>query len=310
MRRHKISKICGHLSLPSIRLKSEISQIQINLFKDLDSKKEQLPENRAYYLEWLQYSCQKLGFRRETYYLCQSYLDSYLNVERLPLSAWQLLGVACLFIAMKIEEVELNSLGKILAESQSNCPPIITVEKVSEMERSVVKALKFKLLPDTLYFWFDLGIQLWDTFITVDCPIPNYPLFKPKDRVGNPSKYMPQLNPFRLSIPNPYRVAVQALDLMSLHFQIHDYCRPNLVLGLLAVQFIREVSLLRIDQYSFVENLTAEITHWANLQRDGPDDFFLIFKNFLDLYCKPMLPENFETSDWAKLLCSEMCFAS
>ena len=61
-----------------------------------------------------------------------------MNVEKLPLCAWQLLGVACLFIAMKIEEVELNSLGKILAESQSNCPPIITVEKVSEMERSVV----------------------------------------------------------------------------------------------------------------------------------------------------------------------------
>ena len=76
------------------------------------------------------------------------------------------------------------------------------------MERSVVSTLKFQLLPDTLYFWFDLGIKLWDTFVKLDCPIANYPLFKPPDLVGNPCKYVPQQNAFRLSIPNPYRVAV------------------------------------------------------------------------------------------------------
>lgn len=33
------------------------------------------------------------------------------------------------------------------------------------MERDVVSVLKFKLLPDTLYFWFDLAVGLWDIFV-------------------------------------------------------------------------------------------------------------------------------------------------
>jgi len=50
---------------------------------------------------------------------------------------------------------------------------------------------------------------------------------------------------------------------MSLHFEIHFYCRPNLVLGLLAVQFLREVGLLRISMGSELKRIDAEITHWA-----------------------------------------------
>lgn len=33
------------------------------------------------------------------------------------------------------------------------------------MEREVVSVLKFKLLPDTLYFWFELAVKLWDVFV-------------------------------------------------------------------------------------------------------------------------------------------------
>ena len=37
------------------------------------------------------------------------------------------------------------------------------------MERIVVSILNFKLLPDTLYFWFEIVVKLWDMFIQVDC---------------------------------------------------------------------------------------------------------------------------------------------
>jgi len=60
----------------------------------------------------------------------------------------------------------------------------------------IVSTLNFHLLPDTLYFWFDLAIKLWDVFIKVDEPIPNYPLFKPVDCPGHQSKYVPMHSDF------------------------------------------------------------------------------------------------------------------
>ena len=33
------------------------------------------------------------------------------------------------------------------------------------MEREVIRLLNFKLLPDTLYFWFELAVKLWDVFV-------------------------------------------------------------------------------------------------------------------------------------------------
>ena len=33
------------------------------------------------------------------------------------------------------------------------------------LEQEVVTELKFKLLPDTLYFWFELATKLWDLFV-------------------------------------------------------------------------------------------------------------------------------------------------
>ena len=86
-------------------------------------------------------------------------------------------------IAMKIEEVELHSLRSLLGPPPPNGQePNFGSTDVHLMERRVVSILKFKLLPDTLYFWFELVVKLWDTFITYDCSeIPYYPLFKPPE---------------------------------------------------------------------------------------------------------------------------------
>ena len=111
-------------------------------------------------------------------------------------------------------------------------------------------------------------------------------------------------------IDSPFRRAVQVLDLMSLHFQIHEFCKPNLILALLSVQFLLKIGLLYMDRFTGPGHLQTEITLWASSQRDGPDQSFSLFKTFLDLYCGDLLPENFETDNWAQELCSEMCFVA
>lgn len=158
-----VSAVCGPASIKDCRLKSEQSRLKMTPFK---FSKENLPENRALLLDYLQAECEKFNFRRETYYLCQSYVDTYL--DRVPTKPTELqkLGLTCLHIAMKIEEVDLVSLRDILRPMQPNTSPIFQATDIEQMEREVVSVLKFKLLPDTLYFWFDYAVKLWDLYVT------------------------------------------------------------------------------------------------------------------------------------------------
>ena len=155
---------------------------------------------------------------------------------------------------MKIEEVDLVSLRDILRPAQSNIRPVFSIQEVEQMEREVVSVLKFKLLPDTLYFWFDLAVMLWDVFVSHEALHSGYHVFKPKEVHRDPNKYKPEENGFQLSIANRYRVGVQALDLMSLDFEIHEFSRPKLVLATLALIHMQDSKLLTLyPHYSVLQ---------------------------------------------------------
>ena len=79
-------------------------------------------------------------------------------------------------------------------------PPDFTSSNVADMERKVMMKLKFKLVPDTLYFWFDLVVKLWDHFAIHGNKFDDVPLrtLKPMPVINNPEKYDPSINPFKL----------------------------------------------------------------------------------------------------------------
>ena len=66
------------------------------------------------------------------------------------------------------------------------------------MEREVVSCLKFKLMPDTLYFWFDLSVKLWDLYVSQEGAWLGYRLYKPQEVSKDLNKYEPGLHEFRL----------------------------------------------------------------------------------------------------------------
>ena len=80
-----IAQVCGPINIPAQRQKSENSKLQLNLFHDPASAHLMLPKNRALLLDYLQRECQRFNFRRETYYLSQSYLDGYLERETIEI---------------------------------------------------------------------------------------------------------------------------------------------------------------------------------------------------------------------------------
>ena len=59
-----------------------------------------------YFIDWLIEVCEVYRLHRETFYLAVDFLDRYLGIaEPVPKNRLQLIGVTCLFIGAKLEEI-------------------------------------------------------------------------------------------------------------------------------------------------------------------------------------------------------------
>lgn len=64
------------------------------------------PRMRAILLDWLIEVCEVYRLHRETFYLAVDFIDRFLSVApAVPKNRLQLIGVSCLFIGAKIEEI-------------------------------------------------------------------------------------------------------------------------------------------------------------------------------------------------------------
>nr|XP_031314572.1 cyclin N-terminal domain-containing protein 2 isoform X3 [Camelus dromedarius] len=99
------------------------------------------PEMRALVVDWLVQVHEYLGLEGDTLYLAVHLLDSYLCAGRVRLHRLQLLGVACLFLACKMEEC-------VLPESASLCllgAGSFSRAELLRAERRILSRLDFRL---------------------------------------------------------------------------------------------------------------------------------------------------------------------
>uniref|UniRef100_A0A2K6M1D0 Cyclin P n=1 Tax=Rhinopithecus bieti TaxID=61621 RepID=A0A2K6M1D0_RHIBE len=99
------------------------------------------PEMRALVVDWLVQVHEYLGLASDTLYLAVHLLDSYLSAGHVRLHRLQLLGVACLFVACKMEECVLPEpafLCLLSADSFSRA-------ELLRAERRILSRLDFRL---------------------------------------------------------------------------------------------------------------------------------------------------------------------
>ena len=84
------------------------------------------------------------------------YVSLFLSEERVGVEEFDILGIAALQIAMKIEEIDIVSLNHRVAYS-----PRFTLP---QYETRIINKLGMKLLPDTLYNWLEIFIEYWDQY--------------------------------------------------------------------------------------------------------------------------------------------------
>ena len=83
----------------------------------------------------------------ETLYLCINIIDRFLSVRVVSLAKLQLVGITCLFITTKVEEIVSPSISHFLYCADSSYTEIL------QAERCVLKALDWNLsYPNPIHF--------------------------------------------------------------------------------------------------------------------------------------------------------------
>ncbi|XP_018422733.1 PREDICTED: G1/S-specific cyclin-E2 [Nanorana parkeri] len=129
------------------------------------------PDMRSILLDWLIEVSEVYSLHRETFYLAQDYFDRFMLTQTsINKGMLQLIGVTCLFIASKIEEIYPPKLHEFAYVTDGAC----SEEDIVQIELIILKALKWELSPMTAVGWLNLYLQVSSL---QDCPkllLPQY----------------------------------------------------------------------------------------------------------------------------------------
>ncbi|PRP87684.1 cyclin-A1-2 [Planoprotostelium fungivorum] len=126
-------------------LRSEI-QYQPKFYLPSAVHQELTPKMRSILIDWLVEVAIEFKLNSETLFLAVNYIDRFLSTQSVPKSKLQLLGVTCMMIAAKFEEVWPPSVEDFIFISD-NC---YTKQEIFAMEVKILNELKFKLVTPTV----------------------------------------------------------------------------------------------------------------------------------------------------------------
>lgn len=123
----------------------------------LDNHPGLQPRMRAILLDWLIEVCEVYKLHRETYYLAVDYLDRYLSTKkRVQKTHLQLIGITCLFIAAKVEEIYPPKIAEFAYVTDGAC----LEEDIIQHEIILLQALDWSISPMTAMGWLGVYMQL------------------------------------------------------------------------------------------------------------------------------------------------------
>lgn len=132
--------------------------IYYRVFKARQSSNSSLfmPRMRAILVDWIMEVCEVYQLRRNTYYLALDYIDRFLVLQpSVPKTQLQLLGVTCLYIASKLEEIYPPNL----AEFTYVCDGACTELEIVRSELLILSTLDWNVNPMTPISWLNLFMQ-------------------------------------------------------------------------------------------------------------------------------------------------------
>ena len=139
-----IDEILENLKNEEINNEYKINPNYFNFQTEINQKM------RIILIDWLfEVNC-KLKFKEETFFITVYIIDSYLSQKFVPRKKYQLLGVAALFIATKLNEIFSGSVRDYAFITDN----AYTESEILDMEEDICKILNFNfLIPNCLSFF-------------------------------------------------------------------------------------------------------------------------------------------------------------
>eukprot|EP00040_Diaphanoeca_grandis_P000211 m.14706 g.14706 ORF g.14706 m.14706 type:complete len:441 (-) comp10256_c0_seq1:246-1568(-) len=111
---------------------------------------------RSLLADWMIEVSDEFTLHRETYYVAMNFVDRYLSsTEGIHKSNVQLIGVACLFTAAKIQEIYPPRLSRFAELTDGAC----TEEEILQKEMHILKTLHWNLSPVTPIAWIEVYLK-------------------------------------------------------------------------------------------------------------------------------------------------------
>nr|XP_057934844.1 G1/S-specific cyclin-E1 [Doryrhamphus excisus]XP_057934845.1 G1/S-specific cyclin-E1 [Doryrhamphus excisus] len=140
--------------------------------KMMDKHPHLQPKMRAVLLDWLMEVSEVYKLHRETYHLAQDYFDRFMATQNNVFkSTLQLIGITCLFIAAKVEEMYPPKVHQFAYVTDEAC----TEDEILSMEVIIMKELKWSLSPQTPVSWLSVYMQVAYLKEADQLLIPRYP---------------------------------------------------------------------------------------------------------------------------------------
>jgi len=114
-----------------------------------DVQSEVTSAMRTTLVEWLIEVAEEYSLVSETLHLAVTLMDRFLNIEDTPRKSLQLLGITCVLIASKLEEIYAPSVAELCYITDNT----YSVKQLIAMERTVLKSLYYRVcLPTSKTF--------------------------------------------------------------------------------------------------------------------------------------------------------------
>lgn len=201
------------------------------------------PRMRAILLDWLIEVCEVYKLHRETYYLTVDYLDRYLTARKdVSKNQLQLIGITCLFVASKVEEIYPPKLAEFAYVTDGAC----SEEDILQQELLVLQALNWNVSPVTIMGWLSIYMQL---NVTTCKSAAQHRQQTKSEILLNTSKYgksfiYPQFSGFK------FVKTAQLIDLCSLDIDMADFPYSVVAAAAISHTFDRLVSFRPFFSFS------------------------------------------------------------
>ncbi|KAF0988400.1 hypothetical protein HZS_6487 [Henneguya salminicola] len=143
-------------------IKSEIKLCSLSLY--LSDINIITPLMRSTLVEWMADVSHGCQHSPETLFMAVNYLDRFMSIKKVILDEFQLIGITCLFISSKLNDVNLPQINEFVYVTEN----LYTRDNIIDTEKEIISALEFQLVVPTLLFFAELYFSYFKNLFVLE----------------------------------------------------------------------------------------------------------------------------------------------